>query len=130
MANKRVAFYTLGCKLNYSETASLERKFLEEGYQKVPFPQEADIYVINTCTVTERADKKCRNAIRRAVKSSPDAKVAVIGCYAQIKSSEIAAIPGVDLVLGNHEKYNIAEYLNHYLPERTSAPIIKTCNIE
>lgn len=102
--NKKVAFITLGCKLNFSETSTLARQFTDAGYQTVAPSQESDIYVINTCSVTEHADKKCRNIIRKLHKISPEAIIAVTGCYAQLKSSEILAIDGVDLVLGAQTK--------------------------
>lgn len=108
----QVAFHTLGCKLNYSETSSIGRKFEESGYGVVPFTDPADIYVINTCSVTEFADKKCRQYVRRALKNNPEAKVVVIGCYAQLKPKEISEIPGVDLVLGAAEKFRILEFIN------------------
>ncbi|EKD31790.1 MAG: hypothetical protein ACD_77C00249G0002 [uncultured bacterium] len=103
----RVAFLTLGCKLNYSETSSIARQFVEHGYEKVPHNKEADIYVINTCSVTEHADKKCRTAIRKLHKQNPDAIVAVTGCYAQLKPDEILDIEGVDMVLGADQKENL-----------------------
>lgn len=113
MATPRtVAFYTLGCKLNYSETSSIGRLFEDAGYTEVDFDQGADIYVINTCSVTDFADRKCRQIVRRALKSSPEAKVVVIGCYAQLKPEEIANIPGVDLVLGAAEKFRILEFVD------------------
>ncbi len=109
---KTVAFYTLGCKLNYSETSSIARQFEREGYMEVKFDEGADIYVINTCSVTDFADRKCRQVVRRALKNSPSAYVVVIGCYAQLKPESIAAIPGVDLVLGAAEKFRILEFIN------------------
>ncbi|MEY3051825.1 MAG: hypothetical protein RLY31_1610 [Bacteroidota bacterium] len=113
MATPRsVAFHTLGCKLNYSETSAIGRLFEEAGYREVPFEEGADIYVINTCSVTEFADRKCRQAVRRALRHTPDAKVVVIGCYAQLKPREIADIPGVDLVLGAAEKFRILEFVD------------------
>ncbi len=112
MATPRsVAFYTLGCKLNYSETSSIGRLFEEAGYTEVSFRNGADIYVINTCSVTDFADRKCRQVVRRALKYSPDAKVVVVGCYAQLKPEEIAEIEGVDLVLGAAEKFRILDYV-------------------
>lgn len=113
MTPNTVAFYTLGCKLNYSETSSIGRLFEDAGYQEVGFRDGADIYVINTCSVTDFADKKCRNIVRRALKFSPDAKVVVVGCYAQLKPQEISEIPGVDLVLGAAEKFRILEYIDN-----------------
>ena len=107
-----VSFYTLGCKLNYSETSAIGRQFTEAGYQEIPFPDGADIAVINTCSVTEFADRKCRNIVRRALKANPQAKVVVVGCYAQLKPEEIANIEGVDLVLGAAEKFRILDYID------------------
>jgi threonylcarbamoyladenosine tRNA methylthiotransferase MtaB len=106
-----VAYYTLGCKLNFSETSTIARSLDEEGYAKIPFDNGADIYVINTCSVTEQADKKCRNIVRKALGYNPNALVFVIGCYAQLKPKEIASIEGVDFVLGANEKFNISTYL-------------------
>jgi threonylcarbamoyladenosine tRNA methylthiotransferase MtaB len=108
---KKVAFYTLGCKLNFSETSTISRLFDDAGYAKVDFESTPDILVINTCSVTENADKKCKQLVRRAQKINPEVYVAVIGCYAQLKPEEIASIPGVDLVLGANEKFNILEHL-------------------
>jgi threonylcarbamoyladenosine tRNA methylthiotransferase MtaB len=113
MATPRtVAFHTLGCKLNFSETSSIRRLFEDGGYGVVDFEDGADLYVINTCSVTDFADRKCRYEVRRALKYSPDAKVVVIGCYAQLKPKEISEIPGVDLVLGAAEKFNILEHVD------------------
>ena len=111
---KTVAFYTLGCKLNYSETSSIGRLFEDAGYGEVPFKQGADIYVINTCSVTDFADRKCRQIVRRALRQTPHANVIVIGCYAQLKPDEIAEIPGVDLVLGAAEKFRILDYIDDF----------------
>lgn len=113
MATPRtVAFYTLGCKLNYSETSAIGRTFEDRGYAEVKFEDGANIYVINTCSVTEFADKKCRQIVRRALRLSPEAFVVVIGCYAQLKPKEIAEIPGVDLVLGAAEKFRILDFID------------------
>ena len=113
MATPRtVAFHTLGCKLNFSETSSIRRLFEEGGYGVVNFDDGADLYIINTCSVTDFADRKCRYEVRRALKYSPDAKVVVIGCYAQLKPKEISEIPGVDLVLGAAEKFNILDHID------------------
>ena len=113
MATPRtVAFHTLGCKLNFSETSSIRRSFEDNGYSAVDFEEGADIYVINTCSVTDFADKKCRYEVRRALKHAPQAKIVVVGCYAQLKPKEIAEIPGVDLVLGAAEKFNILKYID------------------
>lgn len=113
MATPRtVAFHTLGCKLNYSETSALARLFEQRGYQPVAFEQEADIYVLNTCSVTEQADKECKKIVRQALRRRPDAFVVVTGCYAQLKPQEIADIEGVDLVLGAGEKFRILDYVD------------------
>lgn len=108
---KNVAFYTLGCKLNYSETSSLGRLFADAGIEEIPFEQGADIYVINTCSVTDFADRKCRKIVRQALRHNPIAQVVVVGCYAQLKPEEIANIPGVDLVLGAAEKFRILDFV-------------------
>lgn len=108
---KKVAFYTLGCKLNFSETSTISRLFEDAGFAKVDMEAAPDILVINTCSVTENADKKCKQLVRKALKTNPDTFVAIIGCYAQLKPEEIAAIPGVSLVLGANEKFNIVEHL-------------------
>lgn len=116
---KKVAFHTLGCKLNFSETSTIARLFEKQDFEKVDFSESADVYVINTCSVTDKADHTCRNTVRQALRSNPDAFVAVIGCYAQLKPDEIAEIPGVDIVLGANEKFNILNYINdtEKLPE-------------
>ena len=111
MNSKTTSFYTLGCKLNFSETSTISRDLEEEGYAKIDFELGADIYVINTCSVTDQADKKCRNIVRKALKYNPNAFIVVIGCYAQLKPEEISRIQGVDLVLGAQEKFNISNYL-------------------
>ncbi len=105
--NKKAAFYTLGCKLNFAETSAISEEFLRHGFQLVDFKEKADIYVINTCTVTENAEKECRQIVRRALRNNPDAFVAVTGCYAQLRAGEIAKIKGVDAVLGNNEKFDL-----------------------
>jgi len=109
--SKSVAFYTLGCKLNFSETSTIARSLMEDGYQKVAFQASADVYVINTCSVTDHADRKCKKVVKEALRHNPNAFVAVIGCYAQLKPQEIAKIPGVDVVLGAAEKFNINAYI-------------------
>lgn len=109
---KKVAFYTLGCKLNFSETSTIARSFKDEGFARVDFSEEADIYVINTCSVTENADKRFKTIVKQAQKVNPDAFVAAIGCYAQLKPEELADVNGVDLVLGATEKFKITDYLN------------------
>ena len=108
----RIAFHTLGCKLNFSETSTLARQFAEAGYSRVEMEDAPDVLVINTCSVTEQADKKCRNIVSRAVRSNPDVFVAVVGCYAQLKPEEIAAIPGVNLVLGAGQKFNLVDQVH------------------
>jgi len=109
---KRVAFHTLGCKLNFSETATISRDFICHGFEKVDYRDEADIYILNTCSVTENADKEARKLIRQAKRRNPDSSVAVIGCYAQLKPNDIAAITGVDMVLGAEEKFNLLNHLD------------------
>ena len=109
---KRVAFHTLGCKLNFSETATISRDFLHHGFEKVNYRDKADIYVLNTCSVTENADKEARKFIRQAKQRNPNSSVAVIGCYAQLKPNDIAAIDGVDIVLGAEEKFNLLNHLD------------------
>ncbi len=111
---RKVSFHTLGCKLNFSESSTLSRRFSESDFEVVPFGQQADVVVINTCSVTGMADHKCRQAIRKAVKGSPGAFVAVVGCFAQLKADEIANIPGVTLVLGTREKCNLPSYVLNY----------------
>ena len=109
---KRVAFHTLGCKLNFSETATISRDFIRHGFEKVDYRDEADIYVLNTCSVTENADKKARKLIRQAKRRNPNSSIAVIGCYAQLKPETIAGIDGVNLVLGAEEKFNLLNHLD------------------
>lgn len=109
---KKVAFYTLGCKLNFSETSTIARQFEQEDFERVDFSQPADIYVINTCSVTENADKRFKTIVKQAQRSNPKAFVAAVGCYAQLKPEELAAVDGVDLVLGATEKFKITDYLN------------------
>jgi threonylcarbamoyladenosine tRNA methylthiotransferase MtaB len=108
---KKVAFHTLGCKLNFAETSTIARSFPEDQFERVPANSKADIYVINTCSVTDAADKKCRQAIKKFITMSPDAFIAVVGCYAQLKPQEISSIHGVDLILGSNEKFDIAAYV-------------------
>ena len=122
---KRIAFYTLGCKLNFAETASIFRQMTDKGYRKVAFSDEADYYVINTCSVTQTADKKCRNAIKKAV--SNGGKIIVMGCYSQLKPDEIAKIEGVDLILGTKEKYKLADYIEEL--DRNENRMIRTCDV-
>ena len=108
---KSVAFHTLGCKLNYSETSSISRMMEQEGFAKKNFDEVADVYVINTCSVTEAADKECRQLVRRIQRKAPESIVVVTGCYAQLKPKEISEIPGVDLVLGAAEKFNLPKHI-------------------
>ncbi|MEM1405915.1 MAG: tRNA (N(6)-L-threonylcarbamoyladenosine(37)-C(2))-methylthiotransferase MtaB [Bacteroidota bacterium] len=125
---KKVAFYTLGCKLNYSETSAISRKFEEKGYKKTEFNESPDIFIINTCSVTENADKKCRKVVKEARKISPEAYVAIIGCYAQLKPREISEIPGVDAVLGAAEKFRLVELLDEFV--RPEKPKVLASEIE
>ena len=108
---KTVAFHTLGCKLNFAESSALARLMTEKGFCKTPFTEKADVYVINTCSVTEHADRECRSVVRGALSQNPEAFVAVVGCYAQLKPGEIASIPGVDVVLGANEKFRLLDYI-------------------
>ena len=110
---KKVAFYTLGCKLNFSETSTIARLFEDAGFAKVEFEESPDVYVINTCSVTENADKKCKQLVKRAQKINPESFIVIVGCYAQLKPEEIAKIQGVDMVLGANEKFNILEHLEN-----------------
>src|SRR4028119_1641246 len=118
---KRVAFYTLGCKLNFSETSTISRMFEERGYQKVAFNEQPDIFIINTCSVTENADKKCRKVVKEALRISPHAFITIIGCYAQLKPKEISEIPGVDAVLGASEKFRLLDLLDGFEKKSRSA---------
>jgi threonylcarbamoyladenosine tRNA methylthiotransferase MtaB len=122
IVKKKVAFHTLGCKLNFAETSTISRSFPPDKFERVPASAKADIYVINTCSVTDAADKKCRQAIRKFISLSPDAFIAVVGCYAQLKPQEISSIPGVDLVLGTNEKFNLSDYVAGY-NKKTGAEI-------
>jgi threonylcarbamoyladenosine tRNA methylthiotransferase MtaB len=126
---KKVAFYTLGCKLNFSETSTIARLFDQAGYAKVDFEDTPDIYIINTCSVTENADKKCKQLVKKALKINPNAFVAIIGCYAQLKPEEIGRIPGVDLVLGANEKFNILEHIEQ-LEEKAAQAILSFASIK
>jgi threonylcarbamoyladenosine tRNA methylthiotransferase MtaB len=129
MEKKRsVAFHTLGCKLNFSETSTLSRMLEVDGFEKKDFDEHADVYVINTCSVTDNADKECRYLVRKIQKKAPESLVVITGCYAQLKPKEISEIPGVDLVLGAAEKFNIAQHLNE-LSKGDSAKIC-SCDIE
>lgn len=124
--NKTVALHTLGCKLNFSETSTIGRLLENDGFQKRDFDEVADVYIINTCSVTDNADKECRMLLRRIQHKAPEAMVVVTGCYAQLKPKEIAAMPGVDLVLGAKEKFNIA----HHLKEITKGDSAKICSCD
>lgn len=126
--NKSIAFHTLGCKLNFSETSTITRQFDEEGFQKKEFNQEADVYVINTCSVTENADKECKQLIRRVKKQNPNSTVVITGCYAQLKSEQIAKMDGVDLVIGASEKFNIVKHLNEY--KKNGEAKVCSCDID
>ena len=127
--SKRVGFYTLGCKLNFAESSTLARAFEKEGYTRVAEDEPADIYVINSCSVTEHADKKCRNIVRRIIRHNPHALVAVTGCYAQLKPSELAAIEGVDLVVGNNDKGSLFQRITQ-LQGKARAAAVHTCEAE
>ena len=118
---KKVAFYTLGCKLNFAETSTIARLFENAGFAKVEFEDTPDIYVINTCSVTEKADSKCKQIVKKCLKVNPNAFIVVVGCYAQLKPEEIAKIWGVDLVLGANEKFNILDYVDETLEKKDKA---------
>jgi len=128
MERKKVAFYTLGCKLNFSETSTIARGFTGEGFDRVDFSEAADIYVINTCSVTENADKRFKTIVKQAQKGNPEAFVAAIGCYAQLKPEELADVDGVDLVLGATEKFKITDYLNDL--SKNDKGTIHSCEIQ
>lgn len=121
---KKVAFYTLGCKLNFSETSGIAQNFEKGGYAKVDFEERPDVFVINTCSVTDNADKKCRNIVRKAKSINPNAYVAVIGCYAQLKPQEISEIKGVNLVLGANEKFNILEHVEKLEQKNADSTVV------
>ena len=127
-ARKKVAFYTLGCKLNFSETSTIARSFTDEGFDRVDFSENADIYVINTCSVTENADKRFKTIVKQAQKANPKAFVAAIGCYAQLKPQELADVDGVDLVLGATEKFKITDYINDL--SKNDMGEVHSCEIE
>ncbi len=124
----KVAFYTQGCKLNFSETSTIARQFTNEGYQKVGFKENADIYVINTCSVTENADKECKRIVRSALKTSPEAFVVVVGCYAQLQPEQISEIDGVDMVLGATEKFKLTDYINDLTKKQETE--IHSCEVD
>ncbi|MEZ4818117.1 MAG: tRNA (N(6)-L-threonylcarbamoyladenosine(37)-C(2))-methylthiotransferase MtaB [Flavobacteriaceae bacterium] len=132
-ATKKAAFYTLGCKLNFSETSTIARSFSEEGFDRVDFSEKADVYVINTCSVTENADKRFKTIVKQALKVNPEAFIVAVGCYAQLKPQELADIHGVDLVLGATEKFKVTSYINDLLsqPERNrGAGEVHSCEID
>lgn len=125
---KTAAYHTLGCKLNFAETSTIARQLTEAGYKKVNFDEKADVYVINTCSVTENADRECKLHVKRAMKANPEGLVVIVGCYAQLKPEEISEIEGVDLVLGAKEKFNILSYLEDLHKQATG--IVHSCEIE
>ena len=127
---KRIAFHTLGCKLNFSESSTIKRDFIKHGYETVHYKDSADFYVLNTCSVTENADKEARKLIRQAKRTNPYSTIAVIGCYAQLKPDEIAAIDGVDLVLGTNEKFNVLSHLENHQSESKNKVIHSKINDE
>lgn len=127
--HRTAAFHTLGCKLNFAETSTIARQLTDAGYDKVSFDEKADIYVINTCSVTENADRECKLHVKRAMKANPEGLVVIVGCYAQLKPEEISQITGVDLVLGAKEKFNILSYLDD-LEKSESEGIVHSCEIE
>jgi threonylcarbamoyladenosine tRNA methylthiotransferase MtaB len=126
--NRKVALYTLGCKLNFSETSAIGRVLVENGFQKVEFGEVADYYIINTCSVTQNADKETRQIVRSALRSNPGGKVIVVGCYAQLKPDEIAGIPGVNMVLGANEKFKLHEYIEQL--ENQENPLVIAGDID
>jgi threonylcarbamoyladenosine tRNA methylthiotransferase MtaB len=123
-----VAFHTLGCKLNFAESSTIARDLINVGYKRVDFQNTADVYVINTCSVTENADKECKKIVQKALKQNPEAFVCIVGCYAQLKPTEIAAIEGVDLVLGAKEKFNLYAYIQNLTKKNNTQ--IHSCEIE
>jgi threonylcarbamoyladenosine tRNA methylthiotransferase MtaB len=127
-ADKKVAFYTLGCKLNFSETSTIARNFVSEGFERVEFDEVADIYVINTCSVTDNADKRFKSIVKNALQKNEDAFLIAVGCYAQLKPKELAAVNGVDLVLGATEKFNVTSYINDLTKNNVGE--IHSCEIE
>ncbi len=127
--HRTAAFHTLGCKLNFAETSTIARQLTDAGYDKVSFDERADIYVINTCSVTENADRECKLHVKRAMKANPEGLVVIVGCYAQLKPEEISQIEGVDLVLGAKEKFNILSYLDD-LEKTEHEGIVHSCEIE
>lgn len=126
---RTVAFHTLGCKLNFAETSTIAKDMVEGGFEKVEFSEAADVYIINTCSVTENADRETRNIIGRALRANPDGFVVIVGCYAQLKPEQIMELPGVDLVLGATEKFNVMQFLGA-LEKTEGAAQIHSCEIE
>ncbi len=124
----KIALHTLGCKLNFSESSTIARQFETQGYERVPFTEKADIYVVNSCTVTQNADKKCRQAVRKIYKQNPDAFVAVVGCYAQVDGEAVATIPGVDAVFGVNDKFKLLEFVDNL--EKNKEAKLYSCEID
>ncbi|SFI06784.1 tRNA (N(6)-L-threonylcarbamoyladenosine(37)-C(2))-methylthiotransferase MtaB [Halpernia frigidisoli] len=129
ITTKKAAFHTLGCKLNFAETSTIARRLTDSGYEKVGFEESAQVYIINTCSVTENADRECKLHVKRALKANPEGLVVIIGCYAQLKPEEISAIEGVDLVLGAKEKFNVLSYLEDLEKTKEHASV-HSCEIE
>ncbi|GEJ45561.1 MULTISPECIES: tRNA (N(6)-L-threonylcarbamoyladenosine(37)-C(2))-methylthiotransferase MtaB [unclassified Chryseobacterium] len=127
--HRTAAFHTLGCKLNFAETSTIARQLTDAGYEKVSFDEKANVYVINTCSVTENADRECKLHVKRAMKANPEGLVVIVGCYAQLKPEEISQIEGVDLVLGAKEKFNILSYLDD-LEKSENEGVVHSCEIE
>jgi len=125
---RSIAFHTLGCKLNFSETSTISRMMENEGFEKRGFDELADVYVINTCSVTDNADKECRQLVRRIQRKSPESVVVITGCYAQLKPKEISEIPGVDMVLGAAEKFNLVQHIFAFT--KGDSTKITSCDIE
>lgn len=125
---KTVAFHTLGCKLNFTDTSAIAKQFVEAGYNRMAFEQVADVYVVNTCSVTENADKECKSIINKIQRQAPEALVVITGCYAQLKPNYIAEIPGVDLVIGANAKFNIVEHVKN-ITQKGNAQV-QACDID
>ena len=114
MENKRVAFQTYGCKLNFAETSTISKSFIDKGYEVVDFKEEADVYVINSCTVTDNAEKRCKEAVRRVKRINPESKVALVGCYSQLRTKELETFKNVDFILGNKEKFKLINHVENH----------------
>ncbi len=127
---KRVAFQTFGCKLNFSETSSISKSFIKDGFESVDFKDEAEVYIINSCTVTASAEKRCKAAIRQAHKRNPDAKIAIIGCFSQISPDELASMDGVDLVLGNNDKFKVLDQIKMLDAAKPQKAVISTSDLK